>query len=337
MHMDAHHHHGREGHFPRMIIWQLGTEPLGKRKNGPEVNGSGPFSTHECLLTIDNIARISKPIVVLTGKEILQRQDIVQIIEYGFALGLKIVIEASPEELTDDILERFIHFGPKVFRVMLDDAVQEDMDTRFKQSPQFQTLEDTLRRLRKAGYEIHLGITVENPDLRQLAFQHDFALQKAANGLYCHLMFDPAAMAAVAGAGEIDQMIGEVVNRIAQIKRLSPSEMYFSPQCIKYGLQEVDTIGQNAEGNEEHTLHVEWKHWCLAGKSFLFIGPTGLVQPCASLSFPCGSLRDQNYDFKKIWNGSETLQQLRQAVNACTCIREMLLATPSPVHGEQTL
>ncbi|HUN65023.1 MAG TPA: radical SAM protein [Bacteroidota bacterium] len=308
-----------------MIVWQLGTEPLGKKPVIPDAGGAAPFTTHECLLTIDNITRISKPIVVLTGKEILARQDIVQIIEYGFALGLKIVVEVAPGELTDEILERFIHFGPKVFRVILDDAVEEDMDTRYRQSPQFATLEDAVRRLRKAGYEIHLGITVESPDLRQLAFQHDYALQKGANGLYCHLTFDATVLP---GGEEGDRQIEELVNRIAQIKRLSPPEMYFSPQCIKYGLQEVDTVDHDAEGHEEHTVRMEWKHWCLAGKSFLFIGPTGVVQPCASLEFTCGSLRDQNYDFKKIWSTSETLQALRQETNSCTCVREMLTDAP---------
>jgi hypothetical protein len=216
---------------------------------------------------------------------------------------------------------------------MLDECVQEDMDTRFKQSPEFQSLEDAIGRLRKAGYEIHLGITIENPDLRQIAFHHDYALQKAANGLYCHLMFDPAAMTAIVGAGEIDHLIEDLVNRIAQIKRLSPSEMYFSPQCVKYGLQEIDAVELDADGNEEHTVHVEWKHWCLAGKSFLYIGPGGMVQPCASLAVPCGNLREQNYDFKKIWHSSEILQQLRHAVNACTCIRDMFL-TPVQNPGE---
>ncbi len=329
--MHLHQEHLQEEFFPRMIIWQLGRDIHTHNGQTPPADQT-LFTTQECLLTIDSIARLAKPIVVLTGEGVLQRKDLVHIVEYGFALGLKMIVEAFPHELTDEILEEFIRFGPKVFRVLLDGAIEEDMDTRFKRSPKFDELEETLKRLRRAGYEIHLGITVERPDLRQLAFEHDYALQRAARGLYCHLSFNPGNPQMAKEDGAFDRIIEEFVYRIAQMKRLSPKDMYFSPQCIKYGLQEVED--RSAAETAEHpprTGHSEWKHWCLAGRSFAFISPEGRIQPCSSLSVDCGRLREKGYDFRSIWLESQTMQSIRVDPLACIRVRDMM---NDSVHAE---
>ncbi len=322
----AHSHREEEDFFPRMIVWQLSRK---KTPGEPDV-----LTTHECLLIIDSIARIAKPIIVLTGRKVAERPDLFQIVEYGFALGLKMIIEVAPQELTDEMIEKYVIFGPKVFRLLLDGAITEDMDTRFKQSTQFQALENSIRRLKKAGYEIHLGSSIHKPDTRQLAFEHDFALQKSANGLYCHLAWDAALLPEKDQDADTDQFIGQFISKIAQIKRLSPKGMYFSPQCIKYGLHDVAAPGEGNGEQENHKVRVEWTHWCLAGRSFIFISPTGSVQPCASLGTPCGELRENNYNFREIWYNSEVLAKLRSEVLSCPTVRELLLSDPVPEQHE---
>lgn len=321
MQVPTHNPREEEDFFPRMIVWQLT-----KKKSPGEPDA---LATHECLLIIDSISRVAKPIIVITGKKVIERPDLFQIVEYGFALGLKIIIEVAPQDLTDELIEKFVIFGPKVFRILLDGAITEDMDTRFKQTAQFQTIENTIKKLKKAGYEIHLGSSIRNPDTRQLAFEHDFALQKSANGLYCHLAWDADLISDKEKIEETDQAIEQFIYKIAQMKRLSPKGMYFSPQCIKYGLQDVPrSAEENAGEPETHKVRVEWTHWCLAGKSFIFIGPTGSVQPCASLEAPCGELRENNYNFKDIWSNSEVLTKLRTDVLTCATVREILLPEP---------
>jgi MoaA/NifB/PqqE/SkfB family radical SAM enzyme len=333
--MFIHNRNEEDDFFPRMIIWQLTGESLAHNEAEPVVREAGVLSTHECLLTIDSISRVAKPIIVLTGKGVVERPDLFQIVEYGFALGLKMIIEVYPQELTDDLMGRFVKFGPKVFRVLLDGAIMEDMDTRFKQSVQYQILEDCLRRLKKSGYEIHLGINIENPDVRQLAFEHDFALQKSANGLYCHLTWDSTLITDKDKIAESDHLIEQFIYKIAQMKRLSPKGMYFSPQCIKYGLQDIPVPPEESSNRDGHKIRVEWTHWCLAGRSFIFIGPAGTIQPCAALNMNCGTLRDNNYDFKKIWFESEILNKLRVDVLSCPGVRELLHDHPLAENSEK--
>src|ERR1041385_4441842 len=197
---------------PRVIVWSLA-----------RVDDQTGFSTHECLLTIDGIARYAKPIIVLTGSNLLQRPDLYEIIEYGNALGLRIIVETQPKELTSEVLHLYAAFGPKLFRLILNGCVVEDSETRYKQSSEFLALRDAIQRLNTAGYEIHLGAMIDHVDIRELAFYHDFAFRSAANGLYSHLSFNASD-----NNEEKHENTNEVIDAFARMKRFSPKNMYVS-------------------------------------------------------------------------------------------------------------
>ena len=293
--------------YPRLIVWHLS-----------DAKTVETFSTQECLLTIESIAKVSKPIVVLTGAKVLGRPDIYQIIEYGFALGLKMIVEALLRELTDDVVRRFKVFGPKVFRVLVDESIVEDNGTRYRQTPFFRELEDAVLRLKNTGYELHLVATIASPDLRKFAFYHDYAFRRSAQGLYCHLHINGTHTNGNA------RRIDEFIEAIARMKTFSPKQMYVSPQCVKYGLN-------HAAGSQHHYIEVhaeegnaEWKQWCLAGRSFAFINPTGKVQMCGGIQLDCGDLRANNFDFKTIWESSELLDCVRARERSCEDMRSCI-------------
>lgn len=305
---------------PKMIVWQL-------TAGESEVK---PFSTHECLLTIDSIARLSRPIVVLTGPSILRRTDLFTITEYAFALGLKVIIEVDPRDVTDDIVRTFSTFGKRIFRLMIDRCIVEDIDTRYKHSECFSVLEECVKRLRSAGLEIHLGATIQTPDVRQLAFDHDYAIRRSAAGFYCHFCFqDDSRTASQNGqrAAQIDAMIAA----IAEMKSFSPKEMYFSPQCVRYGHREGFGYGKIELAD---TPTSEWMHWCLGGKTFAFIDVEGGLHLCAGLQVKCGDLRDKEYDFLKIWEESDVMKNVREHEWSCTETREEYLQVVVPHNVE---
>lgn len=304
---------------PRIIVWALAG-----------IHKSDGFSTHECLLTIDSIARLAKPIIVFTGSNLLHRPDLYQVIEYGTALGLKIIVEARVEELTNHVLSRYKAFGPKLFRLILDGCVIEDSETRYKQSPEFRALQDAIQRLKEVGYEIHLGVTIKDVSIRQLAFYHDFAFRSAANGLYCHLSFEPSGSDITE-----NKDVHEVIEALARMKRFSPKTMYVSPQCVKYGPR----ILPSDRDDDQHNACVddeEWNHWCLSGKTYAFITSEGKVQVCSSQRQVCGDLRSNGYNFKNIWETSEVFSCLREQERTCRKTQERLriVEAAQPVDRE---
>jgi MoaA/NifB/PqqE/SkfB family radical SAM enzyme len=124
------------------------------------------------------------------------------------------------------------------------------------------------------------------------------------------------------------------------MKTFSPRDMYFSPQCIRYGHKSnqtfvVNSHDQPAEGSESAGLSddpkslfssppSEWLHWCMGGKTFAYIAADGVVQLCAGISAECGNLRDVGYDFGKIWERSSLMQNVREYDWSCTETREQL-------------
>jgi MoaA/NifB/PqqE/SkfB family radical SAM enzyme len=298
--------HVLHDHFqPKLIVWQLVSS-----QDGHNGHPHSDLTTHECLLTIDGIARTGKPIVVLNGPNILQRPDLIAIVQYAVALGLKMIVEVRPAEITDAALRTFSSFGHRIFRVLVDDCIVEDIDTRYKETESYALLEQVVRKLRDAGFEIHLGATISRPDVRQLAFDHDYAITHRATGFYCHFSFERTENA------PDPESIESLVSAVAMMKSYSPRDMYFSPQCIRYGHRLETFVGDTRRDEEKPS---GWDHWCLGGKTFVYINAEGAVQLCAGLGSACGNLRSENFNFKKIWESSQLMKHVRE--NEWTCLQ----------------
>src|ERR1041385_3789269 len=313
---------------PRLIVWQL--EESGKeRGGGAELPVADSFSTKECMLTIDSIARTSKTIVVLTGPGIPGRSDLLEIVEYGFALGLKIIIEAAPGDLTEELLQRFKGFGGRVFRIMIDGCIGEGEGERYEETPQFLALEECVHRVKRAGYGLHLGMSIGEVDARRLAVVHDYAFRRGAEGIYFHLDWAQAGSATA---------VPDVIDSIARIKEPSPREMYFSPQCIRYARAERSPKELILETSPAGALPQQWCHSCAGGKSYAYISPAGEVRACRGLLAGQRSLRSNGYNFKQIWEHARVFEDLRSRTRSCAGTRNSLGAPkaatklPSPIQ-----
>jgi hypothetical protein len=297
----------RENNFnPRIIVWNLSS-------------GEDAFlSTQECLLTIESIARLSKPIIVFTGSKLTRRSGLYDIVEYGTVLGLKMIIEVSPSELTQEVLDQYAHFGPKIFRLIVDGCIIEDPDTRFRKSPEYAGLRGAIERLKHNGYEVHLSVTFENMSVRELAFYHDFAFRTNVEGLYCHL----ASGSSDQEAGE-EEGIDAAIGALARMKGFSPKSMYISPQCIKYGprhqCEPLNGCREDVYGEVN-----EWDHFCLGGKTYAFIDGSGNVCVCSNDEKARANLRDHQYNFKAIWQEDGTFRRMREGAITCETARELM-------------
>jgi len=297
---------------PRLIIWQLtSADDLSGMQNAV-------LSQHECLLILDSIARFAKPIVVFTGPDITSRTDLHQIVNYGNTLGLKTIVEVKPDQLTANLAEQFHQFGSRVFRLSIDGCIDEDRQMRFKQTPSYFKLEGAVKLLREKKFEIHFSVKIDQPNLRKLGYYLDYAFRCNAQGLYCHLSFDKSIPEVAVGDG-FSHSLDEFIGSISDMKYLVPSDMYFSPQCVKYIPYSID----DNDFDFSHSEHPRWIHCCLAGKSFAYIAEDGKVYMCSARCKECGDLRENNYDFKRLWSNASILNLLRAYPR--TCVQTRLL------------
>jgi MoaA/NifB/PqqE/SkfB family radical SAM enzyme len=323
---------------PKMIVWQLVLSEVDR----PGV--TEPLSAQECLLVIDSIVRLSRPIVVFTQPSV-QHPDLFSITQYAFALGLKVIIEVQPEDLNDDIVRKYSSFGPRIFRILIDDSILEDPERRYEQSERFHTLEQAVNCLRRAGLEIHLGATIRQPNLRKLAFCHDYAIRRSAAGFYCHFRFEPSTGSGSSRAesgsepppgenGQVAERIEALIDAVAEMKSFSPRDMYFSPQCVRYGFKGNHTFAFDSPNPTPPNSHSEWLSWCMGGKTFAYIDAVGNVQLCAGIPFKCGSLRENGYNFVAVWEHSEIMQDVRDNEWSCTDTRKQFAAHTLPTTVE---
>ncbi len=300
--------------LPRIIVWQItrnATDRTGDTRHAPPAGADEPLNSSESMLVIDSIARTGKPILVLTGDDILRNvQRLPDILDYGRALGLKMIVEVSPEELTDEVLKTYSRFGERIFRVKVSAAPGQGAEEREENSRYFRDLESCLDRMELAGYESHLVYTATEPDIRSLALLHDFGLRRSARGLYCHLRFDLADPKKSRPAGSVD----DFVQRFATMKEYSPSTMIISPQCVKF-VHNSRRRGPAGGGREDG--RPEWEYTCVAGKSYAYIDLNGRVHLCGGNPGRGVSLRDAGYDFRKIWSHSPAFTGSRTICRNC--------------------
>jgi AdoMet-dependent heme synthase len=327
------HDFDRDRYRPRLIVWQLHPEHSSGGNGVAATNATtdphgNPFTFDECGRTIESIARTAKPIVVLTGGGIAGRADLYDIVKCGVEAGLKMIVEAGPAELTGPVLKKYREFGPKIFRILVADIIVEDMHTRYRQSPAFRALEHTVDEMNAGGFEVHLSVHLSNPDKRALAFEHDYAMRRSVKGLYCHMAFEQGKTKGAKRRIK-EHTLDEFIEEIAVMKSFSPEHMYFSPQCVKYGHRAAEHDGDDGRGA------AGWEHWCLAGKTYAFIDPAGIVRACAGLAPECGNLRSNSYDFKSIWEDSDVFLRLRQEIRSCSGTRTEIGSSRQPQEDEK--
>lgn len=320
-------------HRPRLIVWRLTRQNEQPTPDAGELTSdhaacAGDLTTNECLVIIDGLARLSKPVLVLTGDLIAHRSDLREIVAYGVAIGMKMIVEMEPEDITETLLDEYCRFGPQVLRVVIDGRIEEDFDTRFKDTERFRSLQRAISLLRKSGFDIHLALHVRHTDIRRLACCLDYAIRQFAFGLHCHL--DPGTKAHVGThtRGLSAQTRDYFIDQLSALNLYLPDEMYFSPQCVKYNYNHPG--GNDNVNSELREKSQAWIHSCLAGRSFAFIDEQGKVFPCAASRAEVGNLRTSGYDFRVIWEDSDTFKELRNQLMTCDQTRQMVLRELDP-------
>ena len=93
--------------------------------NGPY---EGELDTQAGLKLMDEIARVGKPIVILTGGDPMLRPDIFEIAKYGTSLGLRMVMSPNGTLITPENAAQMVESGIKRISVSLDGATAERHD-----------------------------------------------------------------------------------------------------------------------------------------------------------------------------------------------------------------
>ncbi|MBN1972042.1 MAG: radical SAM protein [Sedimentisphaerales bacterium] len=257
----------------------------------------------QCKQILFSLAQYNKCVVILTGGEPMEREDIYELIEYGNNIGHKMALATCGYLINNESIERLKNSGILTLSFSLDgpDAISHDSFRRVTGA-----FDITLAAIEKAKsnnirFQINTTITNRNvehvPKIAQLAKKL---------GAYC---FNPFILVPTGRGAEISDEILKpgryemLLYDLAEIKiqNLIDVRVTCGPQFSRI----------MALKNPKILSKKNNRKGCMAGGEFAFISYKGDVQTCGFLNLSAGNLINNDFNFADIWENSTFLNNIR--------------------------
>lgn len=301
----------------RLVAWETTRRCNLACKHCRAVSEDHPYDneldTQAAFRLLEQIREVGTPIIILTGGEVLLRDDIFDIAAYGTKLGLRMVMSPNGTLITPEIAEKMKESGIKRISVSIDGSTAETHDNFRGLDNAFSDALRGIEIVKNAGIEFQLNTTITKENLNEIPK----ILELAENlGAVAHHIF----LLVPTGRGKY------IIDSAINAKEYEDTLNWFYDQREKTSLQLKATcaphyyriLRQRAKQDgkkvtfETHGLDAVTRG-CLAGTGFCFISHVGRVQTCGFLDVTCGDITKQS--FKDVWENSPTFNELRNFNN----------------------
>ncbi len=297
----------------RMVAWEL-TRSCNLACSHCRASAElGPFpgelSTQECLRVMDEIALVSKPVIILTGGEPLLRPDVFDLAKYGTEKGFRMVMATNGTLFTEETVQRIKSSGIQRISISIDGPDPETHDAFRKVKGSFEGSLRGIEMAKKGGLEFQINTTITQFNLRLIPDILRLAVDLGAAALHIFLLVPT-------GRGR------ELRDQEISAEDYEKTLHWFYDQWNKVPLQLKATcaphyyriLRQQAKKEGKKITPKEYgldamTRGCLGGISFCFISHMGQIQPCGYLELNCGNVRETS--FQTIWASSEVFRNLR--------------------------
>lgn len=286
------------------------------------------LSTEEAFSLIDQIAEVSRPVLILSGGEPLYRSDIFDIGAYGRSKGFRMALATNGTMIDDGLAARIRETGFSRVAVSLDGAVDSTHDA-FRGIPgSHRKALAGLRALREAGLSIQINSTIARHNVAELPGLLDLALSLGADALHLFMLVPVGCGVSIADremlpADEYERVLNWFYDRSKDVSidlkaTCAPHYFRIRAQRMMEERQRGDrstpfvapgTRMKAAPDPAGGRPLSAMTRGCLAGTAVCFVSNAGDIYPCGYLPVSAGNIRQQR--FADIWAGSEVFGQLR--------------------------
>jgi radical SAM protein with 4Fe4S-binding SPASM domain len=177
---------------PRLIFWELtkgcNLRCIHCRATATELSSPSDLSTQTACDIIDQIAEVSKPILVLSGGEPLFRSDIFQLARYGTDKGLRVALATNGTLVTKHVARMIVDSGVQRVAISLDGADALTHDS-FRGIPgAFDAAIAGFRNLKELGMSVQINTTIARHNAHQLPQVLELARTIGADALHTFLL-----------------------------------------------------------------------------------------------------------------------------------------------------
>lgn len=256
----------------------------------------GELTLPECKQILDQLAAFASPTIILTGGEPLLRDDIFDIIEYGNAKGLRLVMAINGTLLTEEKAQKLKKGGIKRVSLSLDGKDAKTHDAFRGVIGSYNAVMRAADTLNNIDLPFQINTTVTRFNVDDLLDIYNLVKTIGAVAWHVFLLV-PVGRGKELKGKELDTKAYEnVLNWLYDME--SRNEIEMKVTCAPHYYRIVKEKGDTPKSAG-----------CLAGKSFMFISHRGVAQPCGYLEIASGDILADGV--QKVWEESPVFNQLR--------------------------
>ena len=294
--------------------------------------GPTELTTSAAFNLIDEIAKVAKPVFVMSGGEPLFRPDLFDIAAYGVETGFRMALATNGTLVDERVAAKIADSGISRVAISIDGANAYTHDV-FRGQPGAHALAlRGLRNLRAEGVSVQINSTIARHNVTELPAILDLALEIGADALHLFMLVPVGCGLELA---ETDMLPADEYERVLRWlddkSTACPIDLKATcaPHYYRIRAQRIEeershgdlsstfiAVGTRAKaaprllGGGAHGQHLSaMTRGCLAGTSICFISNEGSVYPCGYLPVSAGNTRLTK--FKDIWAESTVFKQLR--------------------------
>jgi radical SAM protein with 4Fe4S-binding SPASM domain len=265
------------------------------------------LSTEECFRVVDQVAAFAPEcVLILTGGEPLLRRDIVEIIRYGAAKHLWVVVGTNGVKITANLATILKREGARGLSLSLDalDAERHDRFRRVRGA--FRNTVEGAKILAEAELPFIVQTTVARHNVDELPAIADFA-HDALDAKVWNLYFLVPTGRGAHVSDLDDAAYDRVLGALHAIQKQFAGRMLVNAKCAPHYAR---ILQQREPESPFLKSYAGGAGGCPAGTHYLGIRPNGDVTPCPYLPLFGGSLKRSS--LADIWATSDAFVEIRE-------------------------
>jgi AdoMet-dependent heme synthase len=267
------------------------------------------LTTEEGRGLIDSIAKVAKPILIMTGGEPLLRTDFFDLARYAMAAGLRAVLATNGVLVTPEIAREIAAVGIPRVSISLDGPSADEHDLFRKVPGAFAASLAAVENLRSAGVSVQINTTLTRRNRMKLAQIMKLVEQIGAAAFHVFLLVPTGRARDMAGEEMGPEEYEESLLEFYRLGRNSKLETKATCAPQYYRIMREQASQEGIEVTEQTFGLNARTRGCLGGLSFVFVSHKGELQPCGYFDVRAGSIRDA--DFADLWESAPLFTDLR--------------------------
>lgn len=264
--------------------------------NATQKELDGELNTEESKQLIDQIANVSRPLLILSGGEPLLRKDVYELVRYGTEKGLRMGLGSNGGLIDQKAASRLKEAGIKTVSISLDSNLPSQHDEFRGVAGSWDKAIGAIKALRDNDILVQLNTTLTQQNYDQI---DDIMTLTEEIGVENFHLFFLVPTGRGAKMADISPVMYEDMIK-GTFAKTHKHRLNVRPSCAPQFMRIAKDMGLDMR---------QWIRGCIAGMYYCRIYPNGDVTPCPYLPVKLGNVRDKT--FGEIWFNSPVFKALR--------------------------